>query len=93
MLFLNTSWRKKYRLFNNVQGRPKLGRSRNLTPRKENDNAQIFHSIMIVFAYLAVLIAAPARAGNGLLDQAGFELKTSSDLVEVCNAPPDHPLV
>jgi hypothetical protein len=35
----------------------------------------------------------PARAGDDLFDQADFELKTASDLAEVCNAPLDDPLV
>ena len=48
---------------------------------------------IIFFACLSVLIATPARAGDDLLDQADFELKTASDLAEVCNAPPDDPLV
>ena len=48
---------------------------------------------MIVCVCLTVLIAASARAGDDLLDQADFELKTASDLAEVCNAPPDDPLV
>ena len=45
------------------------------------------------FACLSVLIASPTRAADDLLDQADFELKTASDLAEVCNAPPDDPLV
>jgi hypothetical protein len=48
---------------------------------------------MIVCVGLAVLIAEPARSADDLLDQADFELKTASDLAEVCNAPPDDPLV
>jgi len=48
---------------------------------------------IIFFACLSVLNATPARAGDDLFDQADFELKTASDLAEVCNAPPDDPLV
>ena len=54
---------------------------------------KLFTTSIIVFAYLAVLLAPSARAGEDLLDQADFELKTASDLAEVCNAPPDDPLV
>jgi hypothetical protein len=42
---------------------------------------------------LTVLIAAPSHAADDLFDQADFELKTASDLAEVCNAPSDDPLV
>jgi hypothetical protein len=48
---------------------------------------------MIVFACLTVLIVPPSNGGDDLLDQADFELKTASDLAEVCNAPSDDPLV
>ena len=48
---------------------------------------------MIVCVCLTVLIAMPASAADDLFDQADFELKTASDLAEVCNAPPDDPLV
>ena len=48
---------------------------------------------IIFFSCLSVVIASPTRAADDLLDQADFELKTASDLAEVCNAPPDDPLV
>ena len=54
---------------------------------------RFFTTSMIIFICLAVIIISPVRAAEDLLDQADFELKTASDLAEVCNAPPDDPLV
>jgi Rap1a immunity proteins len=54
---------------------------------------KFFTTSIIVFVCLTVLIIMPACAEDDLLDQADFELNTASDLAEVCNAPPDDPLV
>ena len=54
---------------------------------------RFFTASIIVWGCLIVLIVAPSHAADGLFDQADFELKTASDLAEVCNAPPDDPLV
>ena len=54
---------------------------------------RFFIAVIVACGYLIVLIAAPACAADDLLDQADFDLKTASDLAEVCNAPPDDPLV
>ena len=54
---------------------------------------KFFTTSMIVLACLAFFIITPACAKDDLLDQADFELKTAADLAEVCNAPPDDPLV
>jgi len=54
---------------------------------------KFFTASIIVCGCLTVLIAAPSHAADNLFDQADFELKTASDLAEVCNAPPDDPLV
>ena len=56
----------------------------------------MFKSIAVAFITVSVLIIlplSPTIAGDDLLDQADFELNTASDLAEVCNAPPDDPLV
>jgi hypothetical protein len=54
---------------------------------------RFFTTSIVVCGCLIVLITAPARAIDDLFDQADFELKTAADLAEVCNAPPDDPLV
>ena len=56
----------------------------------------MFKSLAVAFITVSVLIIlpmSPTFADDDLLDQADFELKTASDLAEVCNAPPDDPLV
>jgi len=47
----------------------------------------------IAIIVLSVLTMPLAFGEDDLFDQADFELKTASDLAEVCNAPPDDPLV
>ncbi len=55
---------------------------------------RIFSTTMIIFAVMTLGIVLPVFGeADGLLDQADFELKTASDLAEVCNAPADDPLV
>ena len=54
---------------------------------------RLFTASIIVCGCLIVLIVLPVHAGDDLFDQADFELNTASDLAEVCNAPPDDPLV
>ena len=56
--------------------------------------SKIFTNALIVSVCLVFIVIAPAGAQDeGLFDQADFELRTASDLAEVCNAPPDDPLV
>jgi len=50
---------------------------------------RFFTTSIIVFVCLTVIIITTVRGEDGLLDQADFELKTASDLAEVCNAPPE----
>ena len=55
---------------------------------------RIFAATLIIFAGLTIGIIPPASGEQDrLFGQADFELKTASDLAEVCNAPPDDPLV
>jgi hypothetical protein len=55
---------------------------------------RISATAMVIFACLTFVIILPVSGEeDGLFDQADFELKTASDLAEVCNAPPDDPLV
>ena len=54
---------------------------------------KFFTTSMIVLACLAFVIITPVGAKDDLLNQADFELKTAADLAEVCNAPPEDPLV
>lgn len=54
---------------------------------------RFFAASIVVCGCLIVLMFTPALAEDDLLDQADFELKTASDLAEVCNALPDDPLV
>ncbi|MGD1973910.1 MAG: Rap1a/Tai family immunity protein [Desulfobacterales bacterium] len=49
--------------------------------------------VLIAVSMLTILPIPSAFAGDDLLDQADFELNTAADLAEVCNAPPDDPLV
>ena len=54
---------------------------------------KIFSTSMIAFICLAFFMITPVCGEDDLLDQADFALNTASDLAEVCNAPPDDPLV
>jgi hypothetical protein len=56
----------------------------------------MFKLLIVAFAVVSMLAILPmpsAFAEDDLFDQADFELKTAADLAEVCNAPPDDPLV
>ena len=47
----------------------------------------------IAVSVLMILPISPIFANDDLLEKADFGLNTASDLAEVCNAPPDDPLV
>lgn len=56
----------------------------------------MFKSMTVALITVSMLMILPnpsVFAEDDLFDQADFELKTASDLAEVCNAPPDDPLV
>lgn len=51
------------------------------------------NSVIILIFVLSLVITPLTFAQDDLLEQADFELETAADLAEVCNAPPDDPLV